>query len=169
LYFARFNAFLPPPENHAPDGAIRPVEDIPGDNGTYKRAALDQCRASMAGGFWETLVHVCLHQQGHHLLWDPAVRVHFATGGSLRHAAATRMQHGRHYGATRPGNTPAGRLFRTLTGPLIPFVLLNRIAGRVRRTRPDWTPHLLRALPALFVLVTAWSIGEVSGYLLNRP
>ncbi|MCI0398182.1 MAG: glycosyltransferase [Chloroflexi bacterium] len=165
LYFARYSAFLPP----GGEAAARPIQDVPGDNAAYQRAALESCQAAMAGGFWETLVHVCLRRQGQTLRWEPAVRVRFGPVDSLARAASIRRRHGQHYAVTRPGNTLGRRLVRILASPLLPPLLLARIAGRVRRQRPEWTPHLLRALPALLFLLLAWTVGEASGYLLGRP
>ena len=162
LYFARYSAYLSP-------GTPGFVDEIPGDNAAYKRIALSRCQEEMREGFWETLVHVRLRANGEKLQWSPQMSVRLGAAGNLGATAALRFRHGRHYGATRPGgNSLLKRLARVAASPLIVPALTARILGRVRRQRPDWTVHFLRALPALIVLLNAWALGEISGYLSSR-
>jgi hypothetical protein len=160
LYFARYS-------NWMPAGEARPVHDVAGDNAAYRRTSLEGCEAALRDGFWEVLVHERLVALGRTILWQPEMLVEFHAAGSLRDLAQTRFEHGRHYAATRSGSRPAARVLRVLTAPLLPFVLLARIHGRVRAKQPSWLRHFWRSLPALSVLVLAWSLGELSGYL--RP
>ena len=55
------------------------------------------------------------------------------------------------------------RLARIFTSPLIPFVLLAKIFGRVIASRRYFW-QLLFALPMLFVFIVAWAMGELAGY-----
>jgi hypothetical protein len=166
LYFARYSAYLPP-------GQAGPVDEIAGDNAAYKRAALELCQREMAGGFWETLAHRRLRAEGMPLIFNPNMRVRLGAvsggtseqgGASVTPLAAVRFRHGRHYGSTRPGSGWLMRMARLAATPLLLPALLSRIAGRVRRDRPDWMPHFVRALPALIAIVGAWTIGEAAGY-----
>ena len=176
LYFARYSAYLPPAEHSKSEATRRVVDEIPGDNAAYKRATLELCQREMRDGFWETLVHVRLRAEGETLAMIPTMRVRLAAAAgkdgagdrSLLATAGLRFRHGRHYGSTRPGSTTAVRLVRLAASPLIVPTLLARIAGRVQRGQPGWLPQLRRALPALLVLLTAWAIGEASGYLLPQ-
>lgn len=161
LYFARYSAYIPP-------GAQGIVPEIPGDNAAYSRAALEPCAAVMANGFWETLVHVCLHQQGGHLVMLPEAEVRLGGGASLLSLAQSRFRHGRHYGSTRPGSTPVKRLVRAAAAPLVIPLMLLRIARRVQPQQPGWMRHFYTALPALLMLLGAWTLGEFSGYLLPQ-
>lgn len=164
LYFSRYSAFLPEASS-----VTQPIAEIAGDNAAYQRAALEACAGTMQEGFWETLVHACLRSHGRSLQWQPQMQVRFGRTGSLREVARLRFRHGRHYAATRPGNTPLRRLLRLLTAPALPFLLLARIAGRVNRRQPAWRRKLLGALPALWLILLAWSWGEMAGYLSGRP
>ncbi len=148
-----------------PPGSPGFIDEIPGDNAAYRRAALQECQAEIKDGFWETLVHVRLRANGQKLLWVPGMRVRLGKAGTMGSTAGLRFRHGRHYGSTRPGNTLLKRFTRLLASPLIVPTLLARIVGRVRRQHPDWTPQLLSAFPALLVLLSSWALGEVSGYL----
>jgi len=162
LYFARYSAYLPP-------GARRKVQDIAGDNGAYQRASLLRCADAIRDGFWETLAHDCMRANGETLEIIPEMRVRLGPSGPLMKMAGLRLRHGRYYGSTRPGNMPMTRIVRAAASPLLVPILLWRILGRVRRQRPDWISHFYRALPALFVLVCAWALGEASGYLAPPP
>jgi hypothetical protein len=150
-----------------PAGKTSLVHDVAGDNAAYRRAALAGCVTAMRDGFWEVLVHEQLVTQRRAILWEPAMLVEFHAAGKLRDLARTRYEHGRHYASTRRGNRPATRALRALTAPVLPLVLLARIHGRVRSKQPAWRGRFWRSLPALAVLVTAWSLGELSGYV--RP
>jgi hypothetical protein len=140
------------------------VRDVAGDNAAYNRAALGDCKSEMQNGFWEVLVHTRLVASGKTILWAPEMQMEFNAAGNLWATMRTRFWHGRYYSSTRKGNTPIIRFVRMLTAPLLLPLLLGRICRRVWRHRPDWMIHVWRALPALFVLVTAWSVGEMSGY-----
>ncbi len=156
VYFARYSGFMT--SNNA---TPKPVNDIAADNGAYRLDAINACKSRWVGGFWETLVHPCLRENGEKILFDPAVQVRFVGGINLWAMAKQRFRHGRHYGSTRGGS----RLPRVITSPFIPVLLLLRIIRRVRAAHPEWMRQLIRALPALIVLVLAWSIGEARGYL----
>jgi len=157
IYLARYSGYIPPVEAGF-------IMDIAGDNAVYRRAALEQVRESWRGGFWETLVHHALRARGGTLALDPTMTIHFVGDVPLGVMARQRFRHGRHYGATRGGD----RLVRLITSPAIPVVLLTRIYRRVRAKRPDWLPKWWRALPALLVLIIAWSAGEIVGYATGK-
>ncbi len=179
LYFARYSAWMPAADPHEGvrtgqhTAGVRTereyeataVDDVAGDNAAYRRESLAGCEAVLRDGFWEVLVHERLVAQGRTILWQPAMQVEFYATGSLRSMAQTRFEHGRYYASTRSGNRPATRALRALTAPALPFVLLARIYGRVRAKQPAWTSHFWRSLPALSVLVLAWSLGEMTGYV----
>ena len=57
---------------------------------------------------------------------------------------------------------------RVLLAPLIPFVFLAKIAGRIARSRRDFAAFLY-SLPVLTVFVIAWALGETWGYLAPLP
>jgi glycosyltransferase involved in cell wall biosynthesis len=161
LYFARYSAYFPP-------GVDGTIDEIPGDNAAYKRSALDRCQDSMRDGFWETLVHVQLRANGEKLAWDSRMRMTLASGASLGGVLGMRYRHGRHYGSTRPNNSFVTRLIRIASSPLIVPIFLVRITGRVRRQHPEWTSALIRSLPALLAILSAWTLGEITGYLLPQ-
>jgi hypothetical protein len=79
-----------------------------------------------------------------------------------------RYAFGRLFGCTRLAFTsPAMRAAYTLGAPLLPLLLLGRMARRALAAAPLRGPFL-RALPALVAMVLAWSWGEWLGYLTRR-
>jgi hypothetical protein len=61
------------------------------------------------------------------------------------------------------------RLLRVLAAPVVPAVLIARLAGRVAARRPRLLPRLVLALPYLLCLVGSWSAGELTGHLGPSP
>lgn len=160
IYFARYSAWMPP-------GPSTPVlHDLPGDNSAYKRSTLEQYRAQWQDGFWETPVNACLTADGATLVWVTQMQVEYAAGSGLGEIVRARFAHGRRYASTRFQARPLVRLAHFVGSPLLVPVLMRRIWQRVRGRRPDWLAHFWPALPALAVIMTAWSLGEASGYLL---
>jgi hypothetical protein len=76
--------------------------------------------------------------------------------------AARRFAHGRHSGAFRVRSGIRTRWQMVLGAPLVPFVLLGRVARRVARV-PGHMMNFASSLGAFFVLATAWAAGEAIG------
>ena len=147
----------------------REASDLVGDNASYDRAALEAHWGSIEKGFWEPEFHRLVRSDGRKLWVVPRIRVTqrgtFGFAGFCRQ----RLLHGRHFGAERVAGKPAGeRLFRILTSPLVPAVLLAKVTARAARGRRFLGPFLV-SLPALAAFVLSWSAGEAWGYLSPRP
>lgn len=159
VYFCRYSRYMLP-------FPAEPVDDLAGDNATYKRRALDACRSVWRDGFWEPTVHAALRRAGGRLYLDPALVVHHRGVCTLRGFLRQRVRHGQAFGRMRdlPG---IQRGLYALAGPAIPLLLLARIVRRVAR-RGRHRRALLRALPALTLFLAGWTAGEVTGYLRGR-
>jgi glycosyltransferase involved in cell wall biosynthesis len=159
VYLCRYTPYMLP---------FEPVEaaDVAGDNASYKREALAQCEGSMAGGFWEPVVHAALQRRGMRLLLTPRVVVRHRHSFGLRAFAVQRFWHGRQFGSSRAHAFPTPRraVYAAL-GPAIPLIFLWRIGRRVV-TRRRHAGRLAAALPVLVLFLVSWSAGEISGYLL---
>jgi len=158
LYFSRYSAFLP-------TGSAKEVATIPGENAAYKSETLRLCVPEIQNGFWETLVHLCFEEKGINLIAEPKMGVRLASNNPLADTVRQRIRHGRHFGSTRPGNNLLNRLSRLVSSPMIAPYLLFRIVIRVYQNKMSWIPHLIKSLPLLTLLLTAWTIGEIGGYL----
>ena len=150
----------------APAGAREYVTDI---NVCYKRAALDATRALWAERYHETTVQWALRREGATLWFDPSARVDQVRDDlSLGRLVGERVAWGRLFAATRAReSTLPGRLLHAAASPLLPAVLLLRLA-RTQWAFPRTRGRMLAALPRAAVLLAAWSTGELMGYLTAR-
>jgi hypothetical protein len=158
IYFCRYSRYMPP-------FVAAFLDDLPGNNCSYKRSALTGLQDELAGGFWETFVHRKMRDRGDRLLCLPEILVHYvgpASGGSF---LRVRFHHGCRFAARRAKELNRWqRILRALAFPVVPFVMLLRIATRVwgkRRHRA----RFLSCVPLLLIFLTAWSTGECVGYI----
>ena len=162
IYFCRYSAYMLPLQQTR-------VEDFAADNASYKAAALHAYRVMRENGFWEAEIHARMRADGMELLLTPRVLVWHRKSFSFRAFAVQRFVHGRLYGAQRASRwSPAQRVLRIGASPLIPLVLLGRIASRLMKRRRH-AASFLKALPALSAFLLSWTAGELMGYLARAP
>lgn len=159
IFYLRYSAYL--------ESAAGAAEEIPGDNAVYRREDLERHWRDRADGFWEVLLHRELRAAGRGLRFVPELQMRLEAAPSLSTMARERLRHGRHFGATRP-LAPPRRIAAALASPALLPLLLIRLARRQARLRPEWRGRWRLALPALLVLLAAWSCGEMLGYLAPR-
>jgi hypothetical protein len=162
VFYLRYSNFL--------DDVDRDREvagEIPGDNAAYRRDALDRHASSFVDGFWEVDFHRRIRAEGARLALVPGATTRFRPFASLWSFVQQRFEHGCQFGAWRvtSDGRPAWRI--VIAAPVVPFVLVGRIAGRVLRKPPERV-RFVRALPALLTLATAWAAGEAWGALVHR-
>lgn len=147
-------------------GPAQWVSDV---NVTYKRRALDHTGSLWADRYQEPVVHWALQERGEVLYLAPELVVdHLRAPLSLGALLPERFHWGRLFGAIRAGHSSgAKRLALVLLGPVIPLVVLLR-HGRAQFQRGHGL-RFLWAIPALAVLLVAWTAGEVTGYVTGRP
>lgn len=158
-YFLRYSAYFGPDRERA-------VEDLAGDNASYKRSALAGHPEFARDGFWELDFHRGLRAEGHELVSVPAIRVaqrrSFGFGRFLRQ----RFEHGTQFGRARlRGRGALVRVVAAMAASLVPAIFLAKIVRRVARSGRDLGPFVV-ALPALLCFLAAWAMGEARGYLL---
>jgi hypothetical protein len=157
VHLVRYTPYLPPQ-------TAGPVPEIAGDNGSYKRAALEQwLPATARDGFWESEFHRHLHARGESLCLDPAIRVTHAGSYSAAEFSRQRFRHGRLFGRARGHGRPrAARWLRTLTAPVIPpAMLLRALRSVAARGRLD--ARTLAAVPLALWFLICWAAGEAAG------
>jgi hypothetical protein len=162
LYLLRYVNYLRP---------LRETADVepPGDNSLYRRDALRGLESLWDDGFWEVAIHRRLRERGERLAMADDATVTFVGGAQFGESLRQRRAHARHYGAqraSRMGTTE--RLVRSAAAPVVPPLLLRRIAGALATRRRRFGPWL-PALPALSVFLAAWSWGEATGTWLGPP
>jgi hypothetical protein len=153
-FYLRYSAWLP--------SAVGSVSEIAGDNAAYDRAALRAAEAEASDAFWEVETHARFRQLGRTLIMHPGATAWFTDETGLATMAARRFAHGRHSGAFRVRGGIRTRWQMVLAAPLVPFVLLMRVARRVAQGRG----HVLGFVTSLgpfLVLAVAWAAGEAIG------
>lgn len=163
LYFVEYGIYLPP----IPAGE---TSILSGVNIAYDRELLLSCREIWQTVFYETDVNAALGGIGHKLYQLPDA----AVSSQLRMKFGEAIEHlytgGKHFGKFRKvHSTPLKRAILVLASPLVPLVLLWRIVRLTLARRPDRAGKLLVGLPALLLLLGAWSVGEAVSYARGAP
>jgi len=153
-FYLRYSAWLA-----VADG---PAVEIPGDNAAYDHASLRAVRDSGGGAFWEVEAHARFRAAGKRLVVHPGAVAWFTDDTSLGTMAARRLAHGRHSGSFRVRSGIRTRWQMVLGAPLVPFVLLVRVARRVARA-PGHRAGFVSSMGAFLVLAAAWAAGEAIG------
>lgn len=157
FYLADYVRYMHP----APAGFATSLTDC---NVAYKRAALAQIAQVWAVEFHETSVHHALRMAGATLWFSPNIVVQQQRSLRLAPALRDRYEFGRLFGSERTqGATLPRRLLYLLCSPLLPFVLVGRVARLIVEKRVYFTPFL-RSLPFLILICIAWAWGEFLGY-----
>ena len=138
-------------------------------NVSYRRASLDAVREAWADEFHENVVHAALAREGVSLRADGSIMVVEERAVALGRYLRERVEHGRLFAATRVadarGSTRACLAAQSL---LLPPALVSRVVARLRgRGRLGAVPF--GAWPRLAAAATAWSLGELAGYVTRRP
>jgi hypothetical protein len=145
---------------------LGPREYISDVNIAYKRQALDRTRELWKARYHEPVLHDALHRAGETLLLapDPVVD-EFRDGLRLLPVLRERIAWGRLFGALRVQHAPlTRRLALAAMSPLVPGVLFGRfLRDRIAKRTP--IGRLLATAPIVGVLLCAWTIGEVTGYV----
>jgi hypothetical protein len=153
---------------------MRPVAEGPTPslsvcNVAYHRSQLTAIAPVWETGFLETEVHAHLARQFGPLWLVPGAEVRVRRNVRFRDAVYERYAFGRLFGATRlQAKSVSRRLGYTLMAPALPALLFGRLAAKAFASGGT-AARFGRALPALVVLVCAWSWGEGLGYLTGRP
>lgn len=157
IYFCRYSSFMLP----FPDET---VDEIAGDNASYKRSAIERHSDTWEAGFWEPDVHAALREEGHTLRRTPSIVVRHVRSFDFTGFLQNRFWHGRQHGQSRARLVSfPRRLLLIARSPLVPFVLLARVARNVLSRRRH-VGVFLASLPLLLVFYLSWTTGEVAGY-----
>ena len=162
VYLTDYSRYMPP----LPGGRAGSLTDC---NVSYRRAELERIRDAWTGEFHENVVHERLLSLGGDLWLDPAIVVREHRDLSLRDALRDRYAFGRLFASTRvAGAGPSRRAAWAAASVLLPPVLVWR-AARNLLVRRRYLHQLPRCLPALFLVSSAWMLGEMLGYATATP
>ena len=138
------------------------LRETPGVNLIVARGLATHPEVLQADGFVKTRLLACLSATGALPLPVEGAAVvyrkRYSFGAYCRH----RFRHGRCYGADR-GLPPARRLCAALTTPALPPLRTWRIYRACRHARLRGA--FFRWLHRILIAETAWSLGELTGYL----
>lgn len=163
VFFCEYSAYMLP--------VLRGiVEDIPGNNASYKRRAFDNVpnvEYVLGQRFWESGLHQHLRARGERFLSEPSIVVYHKKHFGFGYFLSQRYHYSRYYAGmlVSEAGVPL-RLFRSLAALALPFLLLARIMARVAGKRRH-LKELLLAYPLLIVFTIAWAIGEMVGGVLG--
>ena len=163
VYFCDFGRYQLPFE-----AGPRPyVSDV---NICYKRHALEKTRELWASRYHETTVHWALQRAGEVLWLDPSFAVdQMRDGVTLGGVLSERIGWGRLFAYTRAKETSLlRRLILAGLCPVLPFVLLLRHLRMQFQKRVN-AGRFVAVSPVVFLLLAAWSFGELIGYITRRP
>jgi GT2 family glycosyltransferase len=145
--------------------AGRPAGDdrlLTAANVAYRRPVLAEMTSGALAGDWENVLHGRLASRGLKTRFVPAAVVRQNRTYQLGDFCQDRFEHGRDYAQARVLTEPGtNRWIRLLACLPLPFVLTMRVARAAGRRSPI---SFLRALPATFTFLAAWSAGEAAGY-----
>ena len=158
VYLADYSRYMMP----LPEGTTHSLSDC---NVSYKRSALNATRDHWATEFHENVVNGALRAAGETLWFDPAITVFEQRQLTMGAALRDRFSFGRLFGSTRvPGVGLPKRLAWSAAALLMPPLLVARVVANLQR-RGRHRGQLLRCLPSLAMISTAWMVGEAVGYL----
>lgn len=160
IYFCRYSSYMEPFSKGI-------VQEIPGDNASYKREALERCKELLENGFWEIVVNARLRRDGMELLALPSIVVYYKKSFDAAAFIRQRYYHGTHFGSTRAMDfSLLKRIVYILMSPLIPFIIFSHISRQVFKKKRHLKEFVLSS-PILFLFLSSWATGEFYGYLLS--
>jgi hypothetical protein len=161
VYFYDYSRFAPPMIS-------APALSLSGANMSYKGTLLRGLGANLQHGVMEVILERELRRRGvvNYIAAD-AIVIH-SKRHSIRNAIGLAYALARGYAAQRVlGAAATRRVTYSCVTPLLPFLLGGRIlAATILKRRKIL--QLALALPWLAVLLIAWSLGELAGYLAGE-
>jgi len=156
VYFVEYNNYLPPWR----DGERH---DLGSANIAYSRALLLKYREYLTGGYWEAGLHPRLWADGVKFRPVPEMKVHHRGPFNYGYYLGQRYWFSRAFSGAR--KLPlVRRLAYFIASPVVPFLLLARMAGRVS-DRNCHFGKFIQALPLLIPALIVYTAGEFVGYL----
>lgn len=144
----------------------KPCEWVSDVNIGYKRRGLDQTRDLWRNRYHEPTIHRALLRAGETLYLTPDLVVDQMRGPlRLSSLMTERVAWGRLFAHQRVREaTLPQRMALSLLAPLLPALLFLRLA-RLQADKRVTVGKFVRTSPLIFVLLVAWSLGELLGYV----
>jgi glycosyltransferase involved in cell wall biosynthesis len=156
-FFCEYGQFLRPLKEGA-------VNELPGNNISFKRSALTIGREFTERGFWKTYWCRGLMAEGVKLISNPTMVIYDHKNYRLIPFLTRRFHHGRCFAGMRVAQISNLRRVTYFFGsPLLPFVFFARTVKPVFLKRRHLKKFLL-SLPICVLAILFWSAGEFWGY-----
>ena len=156
MFFCEYGRYEPPFD-------ISVSVDLPGQNVSYTRSAINDLMPLIAAGSWEPLWHWYLHARGFRLVRDAAILVRMDHAFTMRGFLSDRYHYSRAFAAQRLAGRswPARALYSAATAAL-PAVLAGRFLRQILRA-PNVRIQRLRLMPFILLFSVPWAVGECVG------
>ncbi len=155
-FFAEYGFFGP--QAAGPGAPIAPT----GANVSYAGELAREIGGWFREGLWENVANERLAARDTAVAFAPDALVHQNHRYALGAFCRDRFDHGFAYARRRLVDEGSIRRWPYLAAtPLLPFLLLRRVAAAARHGREG---EFLRALPFTLTFLAAWSVGEAAGY-----
>jgi glycosyltransferase involved in cell wall biosynthesis len=145
----------------------RDVDDVPGCSMSIKRSGFERFGPFLEGSYCsDSAFHWAMARAGLRPRFEPSIRVAHRNPSDLSHIAAHAASHGGQFGRVRRQQTrpSTARLWAwRLGGPVVPGLLLGRTVRDVWASGSNRL-RLLRSLPAVLLVQSAWAWGEWTSY-----
>jgi glycosyltransferase involved in cell wall biosynthesis len=160
VYFIEYNGSLPP----VAAGVTHSLNDA---NIAYPRRLLLEHRQLLDDGYWPMTLHPTLAARGEQFLSVPEMVVYHRGPFDFFYYLHQRFLFSRAFAGVRARHqSPARRLAYLVAAPIVPLMLIARIAKTVFSKRHR-VPEFLRTLPLIVPAVTVLVAGEWIGCLLG--
>jgi glycosyltransferase involved in cell wall biosynthesis len=156
VYFCEYNNYLPPWQEGGP-------HDLGSANIAYSRAVLLKYKDKLSGGYWEAGLHPVLFADGVKFHAAAKMIVYHRGPFDFGYYLQQRFWFSRAFAGAR--NLPASRKIAYLVAsPLLPFLLLARMAMRVSKKRCHMG-KFIQCLPLFIPVLVVYVAGEFIGYM----
>lgn len=159
-YFCDYGQFMHPMEEGV-------VNELPGNNVSFKRWALKRGQEYVRNGFWKTYWCRKLQEEGIQLISMPSIVVYYKKSFCLEPFLIRRFLHGRCFAGMRIAKVSVFKRMCYLAGsPLLPVLFLQRTINVVLLKR-QYLKEFILSFPISVMAIVVWSLGECWGYLLG--
>lgn len=159
-YFCEYGQFMRP----IPEGS---VQELPGNNISFKRWALDTGKKYTENGFWKTYWCRELQKNKIELFATPSMVIYMKKNYRLIPFLIRRFHHGRCFAGMRIAKASILSRSALAAGSIVlPFLFMGRLARKIipkGRHRKEF----YMTLPFSVLAMVSWSVGELLGYLVG--
>lgn len=158
-FFCEYSRYMEP----SPAGT---VDDLPGMNVSYDRAAVAAIEDLLREGRWESWLHARLLERGFELWCEPDAVLDHAKDFGFREFVSQRYHYSRAYAGMRNPDLGGRRAVYAIGAPLIAPLMVWRIARTVL-ARGSHRRDFALASPLIALYSAVWSLGEAIGYVFG--